>query len=426
MIKYNTELDNRLGIYDNIFINGNTITAYYILFPFNYKIMDRGSISSHIEAIRTGISQVYSSLGEVKISIFNLTNIVSKNEVARRIVQTAVLYDKSYKIPEEYKKYISSIREDFTILAVNIKNKDNIDFESDSAIKIAKDYVNNMMNTILSPSKVHYNIDKIKMQESKIRNTLQRYAIPASEKLVMNIYVNSVYPSYNLVYNNFMIENNEAILDSIKQEFIPHLGWFEMSNSGIVAFGADQRKTYGSVLTLLSMPDSIDTSSYNIAMTGMNLNMNLLDKNAALLKFKRHRAAAKEEVEDSEIAAKGGFVDKDSRKSLSLADAAVKDITAGVIMTELDANILVMADSKESLDKKKKNIISCMADARIVCSIAKDQAKAYVNSFVKHMPEAYRHSVDLEYALAFQMDRGSIVGDSGSKFMSPIIGYSLG
>ena len=365
MIKYNTELDNRLGIYDNIFINGNTITAYYILFPFNYKIMDRGSISSHIEAIRTGISQVYSSLGEVKISIFNLTNIVSKNEVARRIVQTAVLYDKSYKIPEEYKKYISSIREDFTILAVNIKNKDNIDFESDSAIKIAKDYVNNMMNTILSPSKVHYNIDKIKMQESKIRNTLQRYAIPASEKLVMNIYVNSVYPSYNLVYNNFMIENNEAILDSIKQEFIPHLGWFEMSNSGIVAFGADQRKTYGSVLTLLSMPDSIDTSSYNIAMTGMNLNMNLLDKNAALLKFKRHRAAAKEEVEDSEIAAKGGFVDKDSRKSLSLADAAVKDITAGVIMTELDANILVMADSKESLDKKKKNIISCMADARI-------------------------------------------------------------
>ena len=91
-------------------------------------------------------------------------------------------------------------------------------------------------------------------------------------------------------------------------------------------------------------------------------------------------------------------------------------------MTQVDANILVIANSKEDLDVKKKHTISVLSDLNVVCSIAGNQAKTYVNSFVKNRPSEYFHVMDLQYALSFQLDDGVNVGDADSKYGSMVVG----
>lgn len=422
MIRYKNIKDNKLSIFKNILINNDSITAYYILYPYNYNIMDLTSAERHIERLYNVLSNLHSSLGEVKLSMFKLKNIISKEETIDSIVQTIKMYDDKYNdLPKEYKNYINNISREFSILAVNIDIKNNFDIENQNLKTILKDILDNFIKENFSMNSVNIDEEAISLQNVRIKNTLMRYAVPANSKLVMNIYINSLFPSYNLIYNDYLINHSTSILGSVKQEIIPHLGWFEMSNSGIINFGGTPRITYGSVLTILEFPEQIRSENFNINMPGLHVNMNLLAKDKALLKFKRMRADVKQELEEAEIA---NTSDSDIDEDESLVQKAIQHIRKGRIATEVDANILVLADSKEELDKKKKHIISILSDINVVCSIAENQAKIFINSFVKNKPSNYYHIMDLQYALSFQLDDGVLVGDGDSKFAAPVIGIS--
>ena len=420
MIGYKNTLENKLAIMDNIFINNNIVTAYYVLFPYNYAVMDLSSARRHIERLYTCINTLYSTIGEIKMSMFKLRSIVSKEETIDHIVNTIRMYKKDYKgFPDEYRKLIKNIARDFSILAINIDIKDTVDIENQSAISILKNMIDSFVQKNFSPTSATIDEEAIRNQNNRIKNTLQRYAVPATPSLVMNIYVNSVFPSYNLVYNDYLVGNSSSILSGIQQEFIPHLGWFEMSNSGIVAFGAKPRKTYGSVLTILEFPEAIYSENFNLGVPNLRVNMHLLPKDKAILKFKRMRADILQESEDAQ---KARSRDSDIDDDASLVQRALHSIRQGRIVTEVDANILVLADSKEELDAKKKHIISVLSDINVVCSIAGNQARTYVNSFIKGTPLDYYHVMDLQYALSFQLDSGVNVGDGDSKFGSMVIG----
>ena len=217
-----------------------------------------------------------------------------------------------------------------------------------------------------------------------------------------------------------MVEHSNAILSGIQQEIVPHLGWFEMSNSGIVIFGAKPRQTFGCVLTILEFPEAIYSENFNIAVPGLHVNMHLIPKDKAILKFKRMRADAKQEEEEAAVAQTD---DSDVDEHVDLVQKALYSIRQGRIATEVDANLLVIADTKDDLDVKKKHIISILSDMNIVCTIAGNQAKTYVNSFVKNKPlNGYYHVMDLQYALSFQLDAGLSCGEADSKFAAPVIG----
>lgn len=420
MISYKNIKENKLSIFKNMFINNNSVTAYYVLYPYNYNIMDLSSAERHIEKLYNVLSNLHSSLGEVKLSIFKLKNIVSKEETIASIVKTVRMYDKNYTdMPEEYKKYIKNISKDYSILAVNIDIKNNFDIENQNLKSIIKEIIDNFINENFSMNSANIDEDSISSQNLRIKNILSRYAVPANQKLIMNIYINSLFPSYNLIYNDYMIENSSTILSNIKQEIIPHLGWFEMSNSGIVALGGTPRLTYGCVLSILEFPEQIRSENFNINMPGLHVNMHLLPKDKALLKFKRMRADVKQEVEEADVA---NTSDSDVDEDLDLVQKAIRDVRKGRVVTEVDANILVIANSKEELDKKKKHIISVLSDINVVCSIHENQAKAFINSFVKNKPTNYGHIMDLQYALSFQLDHGILVGDGDSKYAAPVIG----
>ena len=421
LIGYKKTLDNKIAIFNNILINNGNVTAYYVLHPYNYAVMDLASAERHVNRLYTAINTLYSNMGEVKMSMFSLRSMVSREETIQQIVKTVRMYKKDYTgFPEEYRQYIKHIARDFTILAINIEAKDSVDIENQSALKIIKDAFDTFVKDNFSTTTVTIDEEALNIQNTRIKNSLQRYAVPASTKLVMNIYVNSLFPSYDLIYNDYMLTHNSAILSGIQQEIIPHLGWFEMSNSGIVAFGGTPRVTYGCVLTILEFPESIYSENFNIAMPGMHVNMHLLPKDKAILKFKRMRADAKQEEEEAVNAATD---DSDVDESVDLVQRALYSIRQGRIVSEVDANILVTAKTKEELDQKKKHIISVLSDVNIVCTIAGNQAKTYVNSFIKNKPlDGYYHVMDLQYALSFQIDNGINCGEADSKFSAPVIG----
>ena len=353
------------------------------------------------------------------MSMFRLRSIVSKEETIQQIIQTVRMYKHDYTtLPEQYRQYIKNIARDFTILAINIDTKDTVDIENESALKIIKRTFDNFVQQNFSTTIVSVDEEALEIQNTRIKNSLQRYVIPASPKLVMNIYINSLYPSYNLVFNDWMVEHSNAILSGIQQEIVPHLGWFEMSNSGIVIFGAKPRQTFGCVLTILEFPEAIYSENFNIAVPGLHVNMHLIPKDKAILKFKRMRADAKQEEEEAAVAQTD---DSDVDEHVDLVQKALYSIRQGRIATEVDANLLVIADTKEDLDVKKKHVISILSDMNIVCTIAGNQAKTYVNSFVKNKPlNGYYHVMDLQYALSFQLDAGLSCGEADSKFIKSI------
>lgn len=420
MIKYKNILDNELAIFDNIFINNGVVTAYYVLFPYNYNVMDLTSAKRHIQRLYTTINTLYSTVGEIKMSMFKLKSIVSKEETINQITRTIKMYKKDYEgFPDKYKKLIKNISKDLSILAIDIDIKDTINIETQGIIEILKNSLDYFIKKNFSMTAATIDEEAILSQNIRIKNSLQRYAVPATSELVMNIYVNSVFPSYNLVYNDFLVKNNSPILSGIKQEFIPHLGWFEMSNSGIVAFGAEPRVTYGCVLTILEFPESIYSQNFNIGVPNLNVNMHLLPKEKAVLKFKRMRANILEEAQEEHLA---NTIDSHVETEVSLIQRAIQSIRDGRIVSNIDANILVLADSVKELDAKKRHIISVLSDIDVICSIAGNQARTYVNSFVKKRPIDYYHVMDLQYALSFQLDSGVSVGDGDSKFGSMVIG----
>lgn len=422
MLKYKNIKDKKISILKNVLINGNIITAYYVIYPFNYNLMDLSSAERHIQRLYNAINNLYSSIGEVKMSMFQLKNIVSKEETINSIVKTIKMYKKDYtEFPKEYRDYIKNITRDFSILAIQIEAKQTIDMENQNLKSIISQVVDNFIKENFTTSMANVNEDQIAAQNTRIKNILSRYAVPANEKLVMNIYVNSLFPSYNLVYNNYLLDNKDVILGSVKQEIIPHLGWFEMTNSGIADFGGIPKTTYGSILTILDFPESIQSENFNMFASGLHVNMHLLPKTSAILKFKRMRADINEELEEAvDTEAKDTDIDEHS----DFVQHAIDQIRRGRIVTEVDANILIVADTKEELDRKKKSVISILSDINVVCSIDGNQAKTFVNSFIKNNPSGYYHLMDLQYALSFQLDDGLLVGDQDSKFASPVIGIS--
>lgn len=419
-IRYRHIKDNKISIFKNMIINNGSINAYYVLYPYNYKVMDDSSSETHITRLYNVLSNLHQSLGEVKLSMFKLRNIVSKEETIASIIKTVKMYKKDYNdMPPEYKRYIKNISQDFSILAIQIDVKNTFDIENQSLIEIVKTTLDNFFKENFSMNNVNIDEHAVAAQNIRIANILNRYAVPANEKLVMNIYVNSLFPSYNLIYNDYLVNHSSAILTSLKQEIIPHLGWFELSNSGMVSFGGTPRVTYGCVLTILEFPEVVRSENFNLGISGLHVNMNLLSKEKALLKFKRMRADVKEEFEE---AMNANNTDSTIDEEMSLAERAVKSIKTGRIATEIDANILVTAETKAELDAKKKHIVSILSDANVVCSIAGNQARAFIDSFVKNAPRKYDHIMDLEYAISFQLDDGVLVGDQDSKFAAPVVG----
>lgn len=413
--------DSHVGIHGNCLVMGNSVQAFYVLHPYNYGVLDGPSAERHVDRLHSALSGLYGHVGELRASMFRLRSVMSKTEVIDKMMDTISMYAKGFQgLTAQEERYIRSVARELPILSVSLDSKNSVDVERQGMIDTLRMLFNRFVEENFSLHVTPLDVSLIDGQRTRITNALQRFATPASERLVMNILVNTIMPSYTIVYNDYVIKHASSILSGIQQDFIPHLGWFEMSNAGAADFGAKPRKTYGSVLTILELPDAVASENFNISMPGLSVNMHLLDKQQALLRFKRLRAGALQEGMDADDS--GTLDGEDVDEGLSMIQRAIRSVRQGRILTDVDANILVTDDTLEGLDRKKRHVISVLADVGVVCSVAGNQAGTYVKSFIKREPQRFGHCCDLQYALAFQLDHGVEVGDADSKFSAPVIG----
>lgn len=427
MLKYSMINENKVAILDNMLINNGNVTAFFILKPFNYYIMGSEYKRAHVETLYKVLSLLHHECPNLKFSMFKLINFMSKAKTIAEIERTIKIYDKNYvTMPQDYRKFISVLSKEFSILAININIKDTIDIEKDSILDIIKKKANSLINNVVLSN--DYNIDKdfLISQSKKFYSVLRDYSVPATPKQVMNIYINRIYPTYNLSYNDYMVEHSEAILSNVQQEIIPKLGSFELTNSGIAILGLSPKKTYCSVITILEYPDEALTGNLNIDFPGLTVNIKLLEKEKAELKIKRVRASITSEKADAQVSGGNDNLEELST-SENITNYALSQIRKGRIACEVSANFLVTADSLEKLEEKKKKIIKDLNKINIIASIAPNQAQAYLKCIVNMNPGdlSYDHFMDLEYALSTQIDSGVLVGDEDSNFMSPVVGTTF-
>ena len=95
-------------------------------------------------------------------------------------------------------------------------------------------------------------------------------------------------------------------------------------------------------------------------------------------------------------------------------------------MCEFTATILITGITKEDLRHNITTIISDLKDRDILPAKSLSQALDYINGYVKLYHTKYDDFSALAYPLSFQLQSGSLVGNSDSKMFVPSIGEDIG
>lgn len=423
VIKYNTKKQNSMAIHNNVIINNGVATAYYMMVPFNYKTAEMSSIDNHISNLYNTMKILYDSVKELKFSIFQVSNIVTRTEVIKKITETIRRYNPQFdRMPQLYKDLITESHEDYNILAVQIDISKNVDIETQSLKEVLANTVNGFFQANFSSTNVNVDMNILNSKVQAITDKLQGRALPVDEKMALNIHMNKLFPQYDIIYNNFVTSHSSEIIANVKQEVYPHLGWAELSNNGVATVGFKPELSYVSILDVIKFPDEIMSENFNMNIPGLQLNVRARDKAKVELSFRKMRASVKEEYGD---AAAIGDEDSISGRNWDEINEAITSIRDGRILVDVDAKIMVVGSTRDEMEKRRAEFISRLADMGVLVAIAPSQANSYIESFVKNNPKDYTHIMDLEYALSFNQDQGVSVGDNDSVFNAMKIGETI-
>lgn len=420
--------ENSVGIIgENILVNNNTVTAYYILSPVNYSITNKAGVSVHIREIESILSSLANKRKDLKFSIFNIDKVITPRDVAANLIDTVHMYDPHYNgIPEIFRRNINKQYQNYSLLAIDINTTDIADIESLSIGEIIKELMDRTAKHYFSMQNVNIDTERIANIENEIYRTINSICVRASKELVFYNYISGLFPNYEISYNNnsFISDHMSPIIGSIQQQITSKFGYFEMSNSGLYVFGYEPQVTYGSVIDIVDMPKAINISDFRMNINNLRINCNILSRDKLKTKLKRVSADIDYEREGAQIsgARRGGG--KELQESKSLSELAIDTLESGNYICELSASILILANDLETLKEKKTSVITSLASKDITAAISFNQASDYINGFIKHTPEKYNQLTDLAFPLSFQIDDGVNVGDNDSKFFSPSIGVS--
>lgn len=423
-MKYKAETESKISIYKNsITFNGKT-TLFFALKLYNYNIYSTDSISRQIDVLYNAIENIENVFGTIKFSIFKFTDIVSPDQYFNSLLKTIRLWDDKFMPSEDYVNNINYTTQGYCFLAINIDGRKQFELGDKSIKEMVKDYKDMFLDSLTSFKQQRVDTQKIDDLTSRICNVAPGTVKPCDEEVLVNFYIKRIYPSYNLVIPKEDYESTKAVLSYLKQDFIPHFNYFELSNAGVEVFGAKSRVTYATVVDIVEMPDEIISESFSLNHPTLVLNVNTLTKQQAKLKFMRKKRDIEYEEETSMMAGTQDL-DLELQDYKDIADLALAAVSVGKKICETDIHLLITADSKEDLDKKRFSLISDLKNQDIIATFAPDQAKAYVDNFIKNRPTRYPFVMDLRYPLSFRLTNGAAAGDFDSGFTTPIFGETV-
>lgn len=420
-MKYRAKTENNVTIYNNAIVNKGHVTLYFCVNLYNYNIYTEASIEQNLNTLQNMLLNIENIFGTFKFSLLRFEDVLPADSYLEDFIETIHLWDENFVPSKNFTDNVEAIMNHYCLLAVNIDEDKAIDFNEASVKTIINQYKDKFLDSIASYKQQEIDKELIDETTIKISNVGQQLISPCPEKILLDYYIKRIYPSYNLIIKDEDIEATKSVLAYLQQDLIPHFNYFEMSNAGVELFGAMTKTTYGSVIDIVEFPEEIISESFALNFDWLVINAKTLSKNQAKLKFKRKLKDVEFE-EDSALSAGSSDYNYELQEYKDLAQTAIAAVSLGKKIIESDIHIFIEAKSEKELNKRRFKLISVLKNQGITATFAPDQAKAYVESFVKLRPSKYDFIMDLRFPLAFRMPQGAAVGDFDSKFKAPPIG----
>ena len=418
--RFSIQSEDKISVYRNCIAHGGNLTLYYTVNLFNYNLYTRDSTSSQINVLYNLITGLEDIMQGLQFSLMRFEDIVSPEQYIDEFINTIRQWDDNFVPTDEFLNNVQYISQDYCILAISIDNKEDANYEDISIKDIAKNYKEKALNFFANFKQNDLNTERVDSFIEKISNAGQGLIRPCSEKLLLNYYMKRIYPSYNLIIPEEDFDSTKLLMGFLQQDFIPHFNYFEMDNCGVEIFGAEPQSTYGSVIDILDFPQEISCENFALDYDRIICNNYIMKKEQAKLKIKRQKADIEYEEDTSMQTGGDNMVELEEYKDLAMT--ALAALAAGRKMIMSDIHLLVLAQSLPELNKKRAKLISDLKNMDIIATFNPDQAKTYMNSFVKLRPTSRDFMLDLYYVLAFRLNNGSSCGDFDSKFTASILG----
>lgn len=413
---------------ENILVDNGTITAYYILPTVNYSVASSDAILRSIQEIYNVITSVGSNRKNMKFTIEKISKVVRAKDVKQNLLETIKIYRSDFELPYEFSSNIEDESQDYCLLGIDIKNKDDSEVEDLTWREVFSSVKTKVINVLNNGFDVSKDLEKILAIEENIYSTLSTKCLRLSKELVFYNYVSKIYPNYEISYDSlsFINENNfENIMGAVDQTISDNFGYFVMHNDGIGLFDLPQQDTYGCVLEVKTLPLVNRLDSFPMNFEGAQLQIRLFEKRQAELKLKRTRANDLHEAKQASISEAEEEDIEESLSSIELITEALQDLKDGDVMCEFNFNILVVDQTLEGLRAKVRKIIGVCKDLDILVVKSLTQADSFVDNYVKNSVKEFEFFAPLYLPLASQLNSGSIVGDIGTGFTSPSIGEDI-
>lgn len=422
-----TKIEDKIGIVDqNILINNGNISAFYILSSVNYSILNEEGTNIVVSSLESMIKSLGIKYPKLEFSIFKINKPTSAFDIENNLIETVRMWDPSYKgVPPIFKDHIKKANDDYCILQVSIDSTSIGDVESTTTKDLIVDIFNKLSNGLFTANKVNYDFSRIRSIEHGYYDIIMNYGVRCSRELTFYTYISQMYPSYEISYNNnsYVTNNIAPILGFVNQQISSKFGYMELENYGVEVLGYQAEKTYASMITINTFPESIDSDNFNMALPGLKVNVRLLPKSKAQTEIKRTRADLEYEMETAEAA--GARDTQLLEEQIELSNEALNKLNNKNLLCEMNVSMLILGRTLEELKTNRQKIILSLADSGMIAGISLDQGEEFIHSIVNSKPKKYPHLADLRVPLSFQLNNCPIVGDSDSRFAAPKIGETI-
>lgn len=412
---------------DNVlFINGIAV-AYYIVPLTNYSVTSGDGALYDIQGITNILTGLSSSRADLAFSLQRFSKTIRKKDVLANLYETIRIYEPDYDMPAAFTKNIGDNEQEFCLLGVSLPLKDAVNVEDESIATTAKNIVKDIANSLFGNTTV-LNEDKILTTEHNIFSVLRTKFARATKEMVFYNYVSKLYPCYNISYDKLSYINEynfSNILGVVNQTVEDNFGYFVMHNEGVDFFDLEPQDTFGCILSIAKFPLQIPSENFPLNFDGMQINIKTIPKEKATLQLKRTRANDTGELDEALKA--GAEIEQleATVNAIDIATHAITEVEEGVQMCEFSANILITGLTREDLRQNIQYVVTALKDRDMLPAKSLTQAIDFIDHYVKIYPKKFDHFTNLQYPLSFQLNSGSLVGDSDGKFFVPSIGEDL-
>ena len=169
------------------------------------------SIAGQIELLYNLITNIENLFGTLSFSIFRFEDIVSPSQYKEKFLQTVALWDPNFTPSQEFLNNIKYTSQEYCFLAININDKQNIDFNV-SLKKMFGEYRDLLLDSFTSFRQQKIDTDRIDGLNEKILNIGQGMIKACPEEVLVAYYIKRIFPSYTLALNKDELDINKQLI----------------------------------------------------------------------------------------------------------------------------------------------------------------------------------------------------------------------